>query len=99
MSITYLNAAPVDALAAHAAGVLAVEFAKSCTTGKCKLPANVTTIVRQGVTFQKVAGAFPGGLTGIREVDAFVALWNPHHVSQQPTVWYPGMTNRMVVES
>ena len=91
-SVTYLNGYPVDALGAYAAGLLAVEFAKACTKGKCKLPNNVTSIVRQGVSMDIVSGAFPNGLTGIREIDVFVALWNPRGVLQPTTVWYPGQS-------
>lgn len=92
--ITYLNAYPVDNLGAWAAGILAVEFAKACTTGKCALPNNVTNVVRQGVSFQIEGGAFPNGFTGIREVDAYIALWNPDGLRQQPTVWTPGRSVR-----
>jgi hypothetical protein len=91
-SVTYLNAYPVDALGAYAVGLLALEYAKSCTGGsKCRLPSNVTNIVRQGVSMQIVTGAFPGGLTGIREVDAYTALWNPGKLVAAPTVWTPDM--------
>lgn len=90
-SVTYLNAYPVDAIGAYAVGLLALEFAKSCTSGKCRLPSNVTNIVRQGVSMQIITGAFPGGLTGIREVDAYVALWNPGKLVAAPTVWTPDM--------
>jgi hypothetical protein len=90
-SVTYLNAYPVDSNGAYAVGLLALEFAKSCTNGKCRLPSNVTNIVRQGVSMAVVTGAFPGGLTGIREVDAYIALWNPDKLRQAPTVWSPDM--------
>lgn len=91
-SVTYLNSYPVDGNGAYAVGLLALEFAKSCTGGaKCRLPSNVTNIVRQGVSMQVITGAFPGGLTGIREVDAYVALWNPGKLTSAPTVWSPDM--------
>lgn len=78
-SVTYLNSYPVDSLGAYAAGLLAVEFAKACSSGgsKCKLPSNVISIVRQGVTYELSAGAFPDGKTSIREVDVFIEQWNP----------------------
>jgi hypothetical protein len=90
-SVTYLNAYPVDSLGAYAAGLLTMEFAKACTGGKCRLPAGVTQIVRQGVSMQIVTGAFPGGETGIREVDAFIGLWNPAHLRAPAMVWSPDM--------
>lgn len=79
-TVTYLNTAPVDGQGAHAAGLLAVEFAKVCgasdsTKVKCKFPSNITSIVRSGVSIEFVAGSFPNGLTGIREVDLYTAQW------------------------
>jgi hypothetical protein len=95
-SVTYLNAYPVDTIGAYAAGVLAMEFAKACTGKKCRLPANVTAVTRQGVSFEIAAGSFPGGMTGIREVDTFIGLWNPRGI-QPPQVWSPDMRVPRVV--
>ena len=90
MSVTYLTAYPVDAMGAYAVGVLALEFAKACTNGKkCRLPEGVTSIVRAGVAFTITPGLFPEGYTGIREVDAFISLWNPNGMKQAPSVWWP----------
>lgn len=88
-SITYLNSYPVDSLGAYAAGVLAMEYARACSGNVCLLPPGVTTIVRQGITMEIASGAFPGGVTGLREVDTYVALWNPAGIRQQATVWSP----------
>lgn len=92
-SITYLNAHQVDLNGAFAVGLLAIEYAKACTGGKCRLPAGVTQVVRQGISMDISSGAFPGGLTGIREVDSYVALWNPHGQRQPSTVWSPYTQN------
>lgn len=90
-SVTYINGYEPDALGAYAAGLLANEFAKACTGAKkCRLPAGVTSIVRQGVSMEITTGAFPNGMTSIREVDTFIALWNPSGQRQPTTVWYPG---------
>lgn len=97
-SITYLNAYPVDALAQYAAGVLALEFARACTDSRaCRLPAGVTSISRQGISIDIEGGAFPGGFTGIREVDTWIALWNPNGLRQAPSVWFPGKRTPKVV--
>lgn len=98
-SITYLNSFPVDALGAYAVGILAMEYAKACTSGKCKLPTGVTSIVRQGVSYDIASGAFPNGLTGLREVDAFIAIWNPGRLRQATGVWFPGKRAPRVVPS
>lgn len=74
-----------------AAGVLACEFAKACTGGKCRLPAAVTSISRQGVSMDIDTGLWAGGLTGIREVDAFILSINPNKLTTPPMVWSPDL--------
>jgi hypothetical protein len=91
-AVTYLNAYPVDALGAYAAGILAMEFAQACAGNKCRLPMAVTSVARQGVSFDITTGGFPGGMTGIREVDAYIAIWNPDGRRQQTQVWSPDLT-------
>lgn len=90
-SIRYLNSYPVDGMGAYAAAVLAMEFAQACIGNNCRLPATVTSISRQGVSFDIPTGAFPNGFTGIREVDAYLGLWNPGVLRQQPRVWSPDL--------
>jgi hypothetical protein len=94
--VTYVRGAVPDELGCWVAGMLAQEFAKACTGGKCRLPAGVTQVTRQGVSFTIGTGPFPGGVTGIREVDAYIELFNPNHLTQAPTVWSPdlGRTRR-----
>lgn len=96
-SVTYLNSYPVDGLGSYAAGVLAFEYAQACTGGKCRLPSNVTAVTRQGVSFEVASGSFPDGFTGIREVDAFIALWNPRAVRQVTSVWTPDLRPPRVI--
>jgi hypothetical protein len=96
-SVTYLNAWPVDTLGAYACGVLAYEYAQACTGSKCRLPNNVTSLTRQGVSMEIATGAFPGGFTGIREVDAYIAIWNPEGLRQQTRVWSPDIHPPRVV--
>jgi hypothetical protein len=78
-SVTYMNSHAVDALGAYAAGLLTMEFAKACASSgtKCRLPTTVVSIVRQGVSYDLSTGAFPDGKTGIREIDAYIEMWNP----------------------
>lgn len=90
-SVTYIPGAPVDGLGAYAAGVLAGEFVKACSGGDCRLPSGVTQIARQGVTLTLTPGSFPGGRTGIKEVDAYLARWNPNGMSSPPAVYSPGI--------
>jgi hypothetical protein len=90
-SVTYLNGFKVDGLGAYAAGVLTWEYAQACTNGQCRFPASVTAITRSGVSYEITPGAFPDGFTGIREVDAYIALWNPQGIQRSTTVWTPDM--------
>ena len=94
MSVTYLNAIPVDGLGAYAAGVLACEIAAAASGRECRLPAGVTNMVRQGVTYEITESAFPGGFTGIPEVDQFIRYWNPHNLTVAPTVTSPDTMGR-----
>lgn len=93
-SVTYLNSYPVDASGAYAAGVLANEFALACQGKTCQLPLGVRTVARQGVTYDIQPGAFPDGFTGIREVDTYISLWNPHAI-RPPVVWSPDIGSRV----
>jgi hypothetical protein len=96
-SVTYLNSYPVDALGAYAVGVLAMEYAKACMGQKCRLPSTVSAVTRQGVSFEITSGSFPDGFTGIREVDAFISLWNPQALRQRASVWSPDIPQTRVV--
>lgn len=96
-SVTYLNTAPVDAEGAHAAGLLAMEFAKACSgTGKCKFPSNISSVVRSGVAIEFITGAFPDGMTGIREVDNYTAKWT-RRGRPAATLYDPGAPDHRVV--
>lgn len=81
-----------------AAGVLASEYAKACTGSKCRLPSSVTSITRQGVSLTMTEGVFAGGVTGIREVDVWVATVNPHRLVTPPRVWSPDVTQHRYPE-
>lgn len=89
LGVTYLRGIAPDGLAAAAAGRLAVEFAKACMGANCQLPTGVTQITRQGITMTIPTGAFPDGLTGIREVDVFIAFWNPFATKVEAEIFSP----------
>jgi hypothetical protein len=88
--ITYYRGFPPDSNLIYAAGVLATEFYKACTGAKgCRLPAGVTTVTRQGITMEIQTGLFVGGFTGLPEVDAVIAIYNPYGLKSQPTITSP----------
>jgi hypothetical protein len=97
-AVTYLNAVPLGALGEYAAGLLACEFAKACSgNAKCRLPTGVTQITRQGVSMDLAVGAFAGGVTGIREVDAYIQSVNPYALKTAPLVWTPDVPKVRVI--
>lgn len=98
-SVEYIPGAPVDGLGAWVAGILAGEYVEVCTTGKCRLPATVTQIVRQGVTMTIAPGAFPDGKTGIREVDSYIEAVNPNGLRAAPVVWSPDLARPRSMQS
>jgi hypothetical protein len=87
----------VDRLGAYAAGVLACEYAKACSGKKCSLPAGTTNVVRQGISVTLVNDLFPGGLTGIREVDLIIARYNPNHLRLPAMVYSPDVSGAVIV--
>lgn len=96
-TVTYLNAWPVDGLGAVAAGLLACEYAKAIVGDKnCALPRNVREINRQGISMVLTAQLFPDGLTGIREVDAYISSYNPHALKVRPSIHIPGSAPRVI---
>lgn len=62
----------------YAAGIMALEYYKACQNQDCRLPAGVTNITRAGVVMEVPGGSFPGGWTGIHEVDAVIRIYNPY---------------------
>jgi hypothetical protein len=91
MGVWYIPGVVPDSAALWAAGVLTCEFSKACSGGKCRLPSSVTSIARQGVTMEFSTGMFPDGMTGIREVDAFLTSVNPNALKVAPKVWSPDL--------
>jgi hypothetical protein len=89
LGITYIPGIVPDSSGLWAAGVLACEFSKACQGGKCRLPASVTSITRQGINMEMSAGMFENNLTGIREVDAYLISVNPNGHRIPPMVWSP----------
>ena len=89
LGVTYVPGLVPGAGGQWAAGVLACEFAKACTGAKCRLPSSVTSVARNGVAMEFDNGLFSNGLTGIREVDAYLLSINPHGLRTPSLVWSP----------
>lgn len=88
-SVLYYQGFAPDTMSTWAAGLLAIEFYKACQGKNCRLPSGVSRVTRQGVSYEITAGSFPGGFTGIHEVDAVIRQYNPHALTQAPVVSSP----------
>lgn len=86
--VTYYQRRPGGA-GERALGRLAAEYLALLAGGSCALPSSATSVARQGVTITLTPGAFPKGLTGVREVDAWVQAINPHHLTAPSEVLTP----------
>lgn len=94
-SVTYFRGHGPDELTDYAAGRLAIEFARAMKDpAKCKLPAGVTAVTRQGLSMEINTGMFPDGYTGIREVDAVIMALNPYGLKTPPRVASPDSLRR-----
>lgn len=80
--VTYQRGTPVPVAGQIAAGLLACDFAKSCTTG-CKLPGNLSSLSRQGVevTMADPTDELNAGLTGVPQVDQWIRAMNPNRLA------------------
>jgi hypothetical protein len=91
-AVTYLHGAPPPPAGVAAAAELGAQIAlQRLGSGRCRLPARVSTVSRQGVT---VAVLDPlehldKGLTGLPDVDVWVASVNPGRLRRRPRVWSP----------
>jgi len=80
----------------RAAEQLSAEFYKADTPGlNCSLPARITSITRQGISFAVLdPQTFLGqGLTGNYQIDLFIKAYNPGGQVKKPTVFSPDVAN------
>jgi hypothetical protein len=87
-SVQYWRGTPPPAGAATFVGVLAKEFlAAACGSSNCRLPKTVTRVSRQGVSYDiDPTVIYANGKTGVSEVDSWLAVVNPNHLMQAPSV-------------
>lgn len=88
-SITARFGQPVPELGKWAVGELACELVKAIKGEDCRLPRNVTQLVRQGVTIQypDVGELFRQRRTGLYLTDAFITTVNPHGLTARSRVY------------
>lgn len=89
-TVSFFPGVGPNGLTNYAAGVLAFEYSKACSgDSACRLPAGVTAISRQGVSYEIKTGMFEGGQTGIPEVDAIIRIFNPNALKGPSLVMSP----------
>ncbi len=90
VTYTYGTAVPADAV--EAARALACELAKGWTGGDCALPAGVTSVIAENVSYD-LAPADAAGLGGrlgmVPAVDLFLRARNPHRLSRRGQIINP----------
>ena len=92
--VTYQRGVPVPKGGQWAAGTMACELAKAIVNDReCRLPRRVQSVVRQGVqrTFLDPAQLAKDGMTGLPEVDQWLAAVNPSRLPRDSVVWSPDL--------
>lgn len=97
-SVTYSYGMAPPETGTAAAAQLACEIFKACDDSlgeECQLPANVTQVIRQGVTYDFSTWGFDtqtrSWRTGLSLVDAFLNSVNPTGARRRSAVWTPSM--------
>jgi hypothetical protein len=92
-SVTFRPGRALPVAGQVAAGLLAGEFIQACKGAACALPANISSLTRQGVDVQFVdpSEVLAAGKTGIREVDLFIEAVNPSGMKRRSRVYSPDL--------
>lgn len=88
-AVTYRRGRPVPDGVGTLVAVLATEFYNAVSGGKnCRLPRRVQNVTRQGISYQMVdpTDIYRAGLTGLPEIDTWIAAVNPHRLTAAPRV-------------
>lgn len=92
--ITYTFGRLIPSSANLAALALAAELGKWLAAKPCSLPARVTSVTRQGVSFDMLEALeyLKDGLTGVPVVDLWLKSVNPDNRKRSGQVWSPDQT-------
>jgi hypothetical protein len=90
-SVTARYGSPVPQLASLAVGELACEFLKGMDGQDCRLPKEVVSLARQGVTLQfpTVTEFTQGGMLGLPVCDRLLLAVNPKGLRRRARTWSP----------
>lgn len=94
--VTYTYGSGPPTLGRQAAADLACEFvlaADPTAAAACRLPRNVQSIVRQGISaeFVDTTALLEQDLTGVYTVDLFLKTFNPQKLRRRASVWSPDL--------
>jgi hypothetical protein len=96
--VTYVQGTPLSVAGQRALSAFMIELEKArCGDLSCKLPARVTNVVREGVTYTLMddpSSILDGGRTGIAEVDQWLAAINPSGARTRMRVYSPDVRRR-----
>lgn len=102
MVVQYESGKEPPAAGKAAAGLLAREFGKAIIGDpSCQLPANVTSVTRQGITQTIVPATqiIALGQTGVVSADLWLATVNPHRLTRRARAWSPDTHPRTYLRS
>lgn len=87
-SVTYGRGIPVPAGVGVLVGSLTKEFLSACSGKACKLPRQVESVSRNGVSYRMVSPQplLDAGYTGIPEIDLWLHSVNPNKLAAGPRV-------------
>jgi hypothetical protein len=90
-SVTARFGEPVPVLGRQAVGELACEMVKACMGADCRLPANIQSLARQGVSLQFPSARDKHTLQEFAERGyfggLFIQTYNPQHLQGRPVVY------------
>lgn len=92
--VSFVSGHPPSAAGQAAAVALAAEIVLDSAGKACRLPANVLTVARQGVTVTTKAKDPAAGRVGITAVDLYLAAINPKARRRRSTVASPDTYRR-----
>lgn len=87
-TVEYYRGAAPNEITRYAAGVLAAEFYKGCTSGKCRLPRGTVNVQRRGVSYE-MEPDFMKSLSSWPEIAPVIAMFNPYQLKTAPRVLSP----------
>jgi hypothetical protein len=88
--ITYTRGIPLDAFGLAAYKELSCEFLKAMVNADgCRLPQNLQTVSRQGVTLRVSEDVAKGEIIGIPLVEQWLTMVNPYKAARRAAVFSP----------